>query len=364
MNKKSLSLIKNAAIGIVCGMFVGAGNVASAVDFSGDRVEFIMPFKEGGGSDTWGRFFAPLLSEKLPGNPAVFVKNLPGGGSTKGANMFQERASNDGLSVLGTSGSTQFPYLLGDPRVNYEYKDWVAVLASPTGGVLYLNPDLGVESASSLNKLKGTEIKYASQGATSLDLIPLLAMDIMGLEVKAIFGMQGRGAGRLAFERGEANVDYQTSSAYLSKVVPLVEEGKAVPIMSWGVLDEDGNLQRDPNFPDLPHFAEAYEMMHGVKPTGREFKIWKTFFAAGFAAQKGLFLPNDTPDDVVAAWIDAADKVVSADGFAERSKEVLGAYPQAVGMKAQKAFAVALDIDDADREWIRNWLTEKYGTRF
>ena len=29
------------------------------------------------------------------------------------------------------------------------------------------------------------------------------------------------------FERGEANIDYQTSSAYISKVQPLVESGKA-----------------------------------------------------------------------------------------------------------------------------------------
>ncbi|MBV1789483.1 tricarboxylate transporter [Marinobacterium sp. D7] len=357
-------LIKGAALGMACGIGLSLSAMAQAVDFSGERVEFIMPFKEGGGSDTWARFFSPLISEQLPGQPAIVVKNIPGGGSTKGANIFQQRAGTDGLTVLGTSGSTQFPYLLGDPRVNYEYKDWKAVLASPTGGVFYVSADLGIKSAADLRKLKGVEVKYASQGATSLDLIPLLAMDIMGLDVNAIFGMKGRGAGRLAFERGEVNVDYQTSSAYLTKVLPLVEEGKAVPIMSWGVLDEDGNLQRDPTFPDLPHFAEAYEMMHGKKPSGIEFKVWKTFFAAGFAAQKGLFLPKETPDEVVDAWTEAVKKAVASEGFKARSEEMLGSYPQAVGKQAQKAFAIALDITDGDKEWIRNWLTEKYGTQF
>ena len=51
------------------------------------------------------------------------------------------------------------------------------------------------------------------------------------------------------FERGEANIDYQTSSAFLSKVTPLVKAGKAVPIMSWGSLDASGNIVRDPTLP-------------------------------------------------------------------------------------------------------------------
>ena len=80
-----------------------------------------MPFSEGGGSDVWARFFAPYLSKYLPGNPNVVVRNVPGGGSITGSNEFVARARPDGLAILGTSGSTQFPFLLGDPRVRYDY---------------------------------------------------------------------------------------------------------------------------------------------------------------------------------------------------------------------------------------------------
>lgn len=358
-------LFKGLATGVTCIAALGlTAPSQAAVDFSGERIEWIVPFKEGGGSDTWARFFAPMISENLPGHPPVVVKNIPGGGSTKGANQFDRSAKSNGLQIIGTSGSTQFPYLLGDPRVNYDYNNWTAVLASPTGGVFYISPDLGINSAADLVKLRGKTLKYASQGATSLDLVPLLALDILDIEVQAIFGMKGRGAGRLAFERGEVNVDYQTSSAYLQKVTPLVAEGKAVPIMSWGVLDDDGNLQRDPTFPDLPHFAEVYEMIHGKKPEGTAFKVWKAFFVAGFAAQKGIFLPKGTSPEVIAAWADAVEKTVQSDAFKSRAEEVLGAYPQAVKGKAVKAFKVALDMDDADREWVRNWLTTRYHVQF
>ena len=89
-------------------------------------------------------FFAGWYN--LPGKPVIVVKNVPGGGSITGANQFAERAKPDGLTILGTSGSTQFPYLLDDTRVKYEYKDWEIVFGSPTGGVVFVDPSLGLDS--------------------------------------------------------------------------------------------------------------------------------------------------------------------------------------------------------------------------
>lgn len=337
---------------------------ASAADFSGQRIEWIIPFSEGGGSDSWARFYAPQLSDALPGKPVVVVKNIPGGGSTIGANQFQARARPNGLTILGTSGSTQFPYLLGDRRVQYEYKDWIPVLASPTGGVVYVAPELGITSADELGKLRGKRLLYGSQGATSLDLVPLLAFQLLELDVKAVFGMKGRGAGRLAFERGEMNIDYQTSSAYLTKVVPLIKAGKAVPLFSWGALDDEGNLIRDPTFPDLPHFAEVYERVMGKMPSGDAFNAWKAFFSAGFAVQKLVFLPKGTPDDIVAAYRDAFAKVTAAPGFAKKAEKVLGTYEQAVGRKPEVLMRVAINVDPVARKWVRDWLQRKYSVRF
>ena len=120
---------------------------AQTPDFSGRIVELIIPFKEGGGSDTWGRFNAPFLSRYLPGQPTVVVRNVPGGNSIAGANRFAARARPDGLSVLGTSASTQFPYLMDDPRVRYEYRDWRVLMAYGTGGVAYVSSDIGIADA-------------------------------------------------------------------------------------------------------------------------------------------------------------------------------------------------------------------------
>ena len=66
---------------------------------------------------------------------------------------------------------------LGDPRVRYEYKDWIPVMASGTGGVAYLNAEDAKLFDGSADKLKGKTFIYGNQGATRLDLIPALACE-------------------------------------------------------------------------------------------------------------------------------------------------------------------------------------------
>ena len=335
---------------------------AGAADFAGKNIEWVIPFKEGGGSDKWARFYAPLLSEALPGRPSVVVKNVPGAGSTKGANWFASRAKPDGLTILGTSGSTQFPFLLGDKRVKYDYADWHVVLATATGGVAYLPPKLAKRWANNpRDVINNVNFIYGSQGATRLDLVPLLAWEMLGLKVDPVFGIKGRGDGRLMFERGEVNIDYQTSSAFLSKVTPLVEEGKAVPMMTWGALDKRGRIVRDPTFPDIPTFKEVYTSVHGKAPSGDAWDAWKAFFVAGFPAQKMVFLPKGASRDVIKTYSKAFAEVIDRPDFAEISKSRLGVYPQSVGKAAEKKLVQGTVVAESAKVWIKNWLGERYG---
>lgn len=332
------------------------------IDLSGKTVEWVIPFSETGGSAKWANFYAPLLSEALPGQPTVVVKFMPGAGSTKGANWFQEQSYDDGTLIFGSSGSTQFPYLLGDPRVRYEYNDWNVVLASGTGGVAYLPPEMS-EKMDGLDAsgLQGEDFIYGSQGATRLDLVPLLAWEMLGLSVEPVFGIKGRGDGRLMFERGEANIDYQTSSSYLKGVTPLVEAGTAVPMMSWGALDAEGDIVRDPTFPDMPTFKEVCEATEGCETSGEQWDAWKAFFVAGFPAQKMVFLPAGASNDAIVTYTAAFEAVKARADFAEISSGRLGVYPQMTGGEATGALSSATQVPDAAKDFVVNWLSERYG---
>ena len=334
---------------------------AAEVDFSGETIEWVIPFSETGGSAKWANFFAPLLSEALPGSPTVVVKFMPGAGSTKGANWFQEQEHEDGTLLFGSSGSTQFPYLLDDPRVRYEYKDWHTVMATGTGGVAYLNADDGAKFDGSANGLKDSDFIYGSQGATRLDLVPLLAWQMLGMNVEPVFGIKGRGDGRLMFERGEATIDYQTTSGYLGGSVDLVAEGKAVPMMTWGALDADGNIVRDPTFPDMPTFKEVCEATDGCETSGDAWEAWKAFFAAGFPSQKLAFLPAGTPQEVIDTYVAAFEMVRNRPDFAEISSKRVGKYTMFVGEGAQGALDSATNVPDSAKAFVLSWLKEAYG---
>ncbi|WP_424942100.1 tricarboxylate transporter [Aliiroseovarius crassostreae] len=348
----------------VMGLIAAAGVAAPAtaeVDFSGKTIEWVIPFSETGGSAKWANFFGPLLSEAMPGNPTVVVKFMPGAGSTKGANWFQEQKHEDGTLLFGTSGSTQFPYLLGDPRVRYEYNDWNPVMASGTGGVAYLNAEDGAKFDGSANALKDNNFIYGSQGATRLDLVPLLAWKMLGLNVEPVFGIKGRGDGRLMFERGEANIDYQTSSGYLGGSLAMVNDGKAVPMMTWGALDADGNIVRDPTFPDIPTFKEVCEATDGCETSGDAWDAWRAFFVAGFPVQKLAFLPAGTPQDVIDTYTKAFQDVVARADFAEISSKRVGKYPVFTGEGAQGALGTATQVKDSAKAYVTDWLQEAYG---
>ncbi len=345
---------------MVCSLALVAPAVQAETDFAGEQITWIIPFKVGGGSDVWSRLYAPFFQKYLPGNPVVAVKNMPGGGSITGGNHFHTRVrGSDGTTVFGSSGSTSFPYLLGNSKVKYDFGQYHIVFASPTGGVAYINPKLGVKSAADLKGFT-QELAYASQGATSLDIVPLLAFDMLGLNVKAIFGYKGRGGGRVAFEQGEVNIDYQTSTAYIKNVRPLVKQGLAVPLMTWGVLDADGNVVRDPIEPDLPCFPEVYEMIHGKKPSGPAWNAWKTFMVAGFGVQKAMWLPKKTKSEVVETYRMAAAKVIADPEFQDVVKKSLGGYQQLAGEDASKAFDQVLSVSQEDKAWVLKWIKDEY----
>ena len=77
---KTPKLIKGATLAFA-GVALTLGTVATpatAADFSGKRIEWIIPYGTGGGSNRWARFYQPRLQKHLPGGPTLAVKNMPG----------------------------------------------------------------------------------------------------------------------------------------------------------------------------------------------------------------------------------------------------------------------------------------------
>ncbi len=328
--------------------------------YAGKTIELVVPFATGGGTDIESRFFAPFFERHIPGNPRFIVRNAPGGGSVLGANAFAATAKPDGLTLLASSGSTVIPFILQVPQVRYDFRKWKLIKVNGVGGVIYVSPRIGVKKAEDL--LKPTErLIYGGISATALDLVMLLTFEVLGLDVKSVLGFEGRGPARLAFERGEVNIDYQTTPAYLSQVAPLVKEGKAVPVMTMGFVNERGQLVRDPGLKDLPTIYEVYEQINKRKPDGLlRWKAYAALIGPGFSYQKTIWAPEGTPQEALEPLLSAIDRMNRDFQFKDQGRAVLEGYSVARGDKVEPAVHRSMRVTLDVIKYIKDLVRTKY----
>lgn len=339
----------------------GAGNEGPY--YQGKTITLLIPFSEGGGTDVWARVMAPYLEKHIEGQPKVVIKNVPGGESITGTNQYVTQAKEDGLLWLGSSGTTVYNRFLGRPEVKYDFQELKPLIVNGTGGVIYVSPKTGIKTVKDLKNPSGPLV-YGGISATGLDAASLIVFDLLKLDVKATFGFEGRGPARLALERGETTIDYQTTSAYQSNVAPLVEQGKAIPLMSFGILNEQGEIVRDPAFPDLPTPGEVYKELNGADPSGPAWEAYKSFMPAGFTYQKGLWVPKGTAQEAIDPVYNAVEKMTQDEDFKAKSEEVLGGYPLYRGDRVAEAVREAFKVSEEIQAYMRNLLKSKYDVEF
>jgi tripartite-type tricarboxylate transporter receptor subunit TctC len=243
--------------------------------------------------------------------------------------------------------------------VRYDFTKLVPVLANGTGAVVYARTAAGVTGLKDVVD-RPAPLKFGGIAATGLDLTTLLAFDLLEMDVSAIFGFEGRGPVNLALQRGEIDIDYQTTSAYPSAVKTLLEEKSAVALFSLGQLDESRNVVRDPNFKDLPTVVEAYETLHGTAPSGPKLDAYKTVLGVTYTYQKGLWVQPETPPEAVELVRTSAEKLGASPAFRKAAKKVLGGYPLDAAADLRQRIEAAYTVSPEVREHVVQLLTSTY----
>jgi tripartite-type tricarboxylate transporter receptor subunit TctC len=355
-----------AATVLIFGL-TSVANEARAVDLAGKRVTLIVPFSEGGGTDTWTRMMAPYLEKYLPGNPKIVILNKPGGGSITGANYFVEKAKKDGTWIFGQSTSTASNYMLGDPRVKFKLEEFVPVLNSPRGVLQYVRSNLGLRE---IKDLKGKidkmetfpvdKLTFGGKTPTSGDLALRVALSLLGVEVNSVWGLGGNGPMALGFERGEFLLNYDNTLSFLSNRKHMIQSGMAEPLYTFGNYDENGKMTRDPAAPDVPTFNEFYKAVHGKEPSGPGYEAWLALMGVSVPLSKSLLLPPGTSKDVAEMWQMSVRKMLADQEFKTRAKDEFGPYPQIVGEAVRPIMKAALTISPEAREWLARYVKVRY----
>ncbi|MEM8956845.1 MAG: hypothetical protein AAGC86_03425 [Pseudomonadota bacterium] len=341
-------------------LFPGAALASDDFTLDGETVTWIVGFREGGGTDRLTRLLQAKLSEHLPGNPEIIVLNKPGGGSVTASNEFHANAPTDGTMLTMASTSTLLPPLLGASVANYNPNDWVAVAGFARGATMFgISEQLGVggtDPAADHEALKNANIRFGLETPISAEMLDLVALDLLDIDARVIFGLSSSDA-EAAFQRGEMNLNTDNTRSYLKD---FGEDAAVNPVWSYGVITEDGSLQRDPDLPDVPTFPEFYEAVTGEAPRGPGYELQKNLMNAKVMLSKAIMLPPGTPDEIRNVYIDAMKKVVADPEVAAGLPREVGSMPLNFGEATQRAIASGTAMNPEVRAWADQFLQENY----
>ncbi len=347
-----------AGVSLLAGWGAGSAR-AQSPDFAGKTVELYAPGGAGSGNDIYARTLAPHLAANLPGKPRVQVRTIPGAGTITGANQFQQQARPDGLSVISVSASTVVNYALKDERVKFDLPSWRTILMSPQGALVYGSPSLGIKAPADVVKIGDRQLIYGGSSFTSSDLRVVMSLHLLGLRVRPVWGVD-RGPARLGFERGEFNVNVDSAPGFVRSSRQMITEGKAVPLFTFGIEDAKGQLVRDPVFPDVPTYLEAYQQVHGRPLDGIERRVWFALFQQAIMTNKYMALPAATPDVIVEVYRAAFRKVITDPQSSAKVAPVLEGYDQVIGPEGDAIVKNASALPTEVTTWIAGWLRANY----
>ena len=261
------------AAGLMAAAFPVAARADDVSDFyRGRTIEILVGAGAGGGYDLNARLLARHLGRFIPGNPAVIVNNMPGGGGITATNFLFNVAPKNGL-VLGTFSNAMLTQpLFGADSVKFDpqrfgwlgstsREDGVCIVASATG-------------VSAWEQLRGRRLVVGTTApGTTTHLFPTLLNRLFGVDFKFVTGYSDGSQIILALERGEVEAVCQTWSSLKISHPELLARGVVRPLLfvGLGVNPELANL---PSINDLavdPEQRQILKIVLAPTAAGRPF---------------------------------------------------------------------------------------------
>jgi tripartite-type tricarboxylate transporter receptor subunit TctC len=265
----------------------------SAADYPDRPIHLIVPFAAGGANDIIARLIQPALALAL-GQP-IIIDNRPAASGTVGTEAVA-RAQPDGYTLL-----MAFTTHTVNPAINaklpYDTERDLApiVLVGKSPLIFSVNEKVPAKTLSelvALAKAKPGKLNYATPGSTSeAHLLMALWTKRAGIEMQHI-AYRGGAPAVLGTVSGESEITLMSPIASLSQI-------KAGTLRALAV----GSLERDPQLPDVPTFAQS-----GFP--GFEAVAWA-----------GLFTTAGTPQPIIARLNTEVNRIIRDPQMIARFRE-------------------------------------------
>ncbi len=189
------------SIALAAAMACPAAPAAADDFYRGKTIRLIVPSDVGGGYDLYARTFATHLRRHIPGEPAILVQNMPGGGGLLSANWLFNIAPKDGLAIgLVQRGLPFYPFF-GDKNAKFvpTQFNWLGSFTAETGSTTVWH---AAKAQTMADAFKDT-IVLGGSGPNDSETYPHLMNNTIGTKFRVVSGYRANSAVFLAMERGE-----------------------------------------------------------------------------------------------------------------------------------------------------------------
>jgi tripartite-type tricarboxylate transporter receptor subunit TctC len=279
----------------------GAGEDAGgsgAEGYPNREIAFIVPFAAGGPTDTVTRLVAEPMSAKL--GQQIVVRNVEGAGGTVAAGQVAN-ADGDGYTVLMhhigmSTAPALYPKLAYKPLEDFKTVGLVTTVPMTIVARKDFEPNTLQELVTYV-KANANKVTYANAGiGAASQLCGLLIEKEMGVDLTEV-PYDGTGPALTDLVGGQVDFMCDQTTNTTGQI-------KADKVKAYAVTTPE----RVEALPDLPTTAEA-----GLE--GVEIGVWH-----------GVYVPAETPDDVVAKITDALAAALTDQAVVAKLAE-LGAPP-------------------------------------
>ena len=295
-------------------ILISPATASAAVDFRGKTVAMVIGSEPGGGTDRTGRLLAAYFEKYLPGNPTIVVRNMPGAEGVTALNYVVQQTKPDGLTFVTGAAVQLSPLTYRKARGAYDPVKLAYIGGIGRGGTQVLvnkanEPRLYDKSAVPL-------FVGVRDGTSGGEQIPFWAIEYLGWNARPIAGYRGTTESLLALERGEIDI---ANTGSLQDVTRLVGTGRFKVALQTGAM-QNGEFRPLPrgDLAEAPVLASLMRDKPMSEAASQAYSYWQSVTAL----DKWIGLAEGTPDDIVAAYRTAFDRLIEDADFLERARRM------------------------------------------
>jgi tripartite-type tricarboxylate transporter receptor subunit TctC len=286
----------------------------------GKSIDYIVPTSPGGDYDLRSRLMSRHFPKHIPGNPAIVVRNMPGGLGIAAANYLAKAAPRDGTVMHTIFQNMPTLQAIGTKEVQFDVRElgWIGNTTS-TPNVINSWHTTGITR---IEDVYTKELVVGAPGAASTSTIYPAAMNaILGTKFKIVTGYPGGNDVNLAMEKGEVGGRGSNSWQSWKSGHPQWIAEKKIHILVQVALERAKDL------PDVP-------LMHELAKNDEDRAVLR-FISSDMGIARAIVTTPGVPADRLNALRRAFDAMMNDADFRAEADKVKMDFGPSTGEEAQ-----------------------------